>query len=697
MTAVTDLRRTAVDALLDPRAVVVVGASGDPAKLGGVMASMLSGFPRPVLLVNHRGGPGMHTDVAAAAVAAAAAGSVLDLAVLCVPAALCADVVRDCGAAGVGAVLICAGGFSEAGGDGADHERRLVEAAAETGVRILGPNTSGFFVPAIDLRATFVPGAAHLASGRVAVVAASGGVNHALSFALQRDGVGISLGIGIGAGIDIGAVDVLRHLAKDVGTAAVALHLETVSDGPGLLAAVRDLARVKPVVALVVGQNDIGDFAQSHTGALATSWRTTRALLRQAGAVVVDDEQALLIAATALSQARLAPLEHPGVGLVTAQAGPGLLVADHLKGSGVHLPALRSRTVERLRDLLPPMTFQLNPVDTGRPGPQHSAIVSAVAQDPQVDLVAVYALTEPVVDLPAAILAAELGDVVAVLGLDGPADEVGLGRAGATAGRLPVAVGATPLAQAVTALVEDARLRFADRADQIGPVRAVEGRLDVGTGPWDESGVKDLLDRLGVATPRRRLCRTRAEAHAAYDELGGPVVMKVSDAAIVHKSDVGGVHVGVVGHDAVEAASDALDLLGDQPCLVEELAPSGVDLVVGARRDPVFGVTVVVGAGGVATEIYADVAIASYPASALRLAALPDTLASRELLDGHRGGPVADRGALAAVLATLGDLLLQHEHLDEVEINPLRITHEGLIALDAVLVGHPTSERNPAP
>ena len=290
--------------LFEPRGVVVIGASTDPDKLGGAMAASLAGPGLPVALVNSRGGGGMFTSVREAADGSPVP---LDLAVLCVPAAACAAVLEECADAGVGAALICAGGFAEAGGDGVEHERRLREAASSTGIRLLGPNTSGFFVPASGLRASFVPGVAHLTAGSVAVVAASGGLNHALAFALQRQDVGVSLGVGIGAGIDVTAVDVLEHLADDDRTTAIALHIETVSDGPALLAAVAKVSATKPVVALVVGEHDIGEFAQSHTGALATSWRTTRALLRQAGAVVVDDEDALVTAAATLAAVRLEP------------------------------------------------------------------------------------------------------------------------------------------------------------------------------------------------------------------------------------------------------------------------------------------------------------------------------------------------------------------------------------------------------
>ena len=179
-----------------------------------------------------------------------------------------------------------------------------------------------------------MPGVDGIRAGSVAVVAASGGVNHALSFLLSQAGVGVSLGVGLGNAVDVSTPDVLDYLRDDPATTAVALHIESVQDGPATIAAVAALSAVKPVVALVVGRSDVGAFAQSHTGALATSWRTTRAVLRQAGAVLVDDENALVEAVAALGAQRLPPHPAPGVGIVTGQAGPGLLLVDALRTAG---------------------------------------------------------------------------------------------------------------------------------------------------------------------------------------------------------------------------------------------------------------------------------------------------------------------------------------------------------------------------
>ncbi|MBA4866905.1 acetate--CoA ligase family protein [Streptomyces sp. PSKA54] len=686
-----------------PSGVVVIGASRQSGKLGAAMARSLAAFPGSRALVNARRPEPAEGVYASVTEAAAHTDGRLDLAILCVPAAGCADALAEAAAAGCRAALVCAGGFGEAGPEGEQYADALRQVADRTGIRLLGPNTSGFFAPQRGLTASFVPAAAHLPAGDIAVVAASGGVNHALAFDLADAGNGISLGVGIGAGLDVTAADVLEHLIADADTAAVALHLETVPDGPRLVAAVRRLAAVKPVVALVVGRSDVGDFARSHTGALATSWRTARAALRQAGAVVVDDERELVDAITALSRVRLPAHADPGLGIVTAQAGPGLLLADRTGADGIRQPELTEATQDALGGLLPPLTYQRNPVDTGRPGETFARVLGATAADPAVDLLAVYALTEPdSVDVASAAQDAGLGaDSPAVVVVAGPHEDVAEQRARLHKAGIPALTGPTSAANAVRALVADARQRA---RVAVARVATDPGTTGVPGDPLDEDGAKTFLSTLGIHTPERVACDTREEARRAFERLavgGQSVAVKVLDAAILHKTEIGGVRLGIRTPAELDAALDAIDAIdaidvidgtgstgpGGRRYLVEVMAPTGVDLVLGARRDPVFGPVVLAGLGGTAAEALADVAIRLAPLSAAEAAAMPDELAARALLDGWRGGPVLDRAEFGRVAAALADALAASPpDVAEIEINPLRLTADGLIALDAVIV-----------
>lgn len=674
--------------LFAPHGIAVVGASRNAGKLGAAMASSLSGFADGgdyLALVNGR------DETMYGSVAEAARYGPVDLAVICVPAAACPDILAEAASAGAGAAVICGGGFAEAGGPGVEYQRRLAEVVRATGIRLLGPNTSGFLLPHAGVIASFVPGVAQVRPGKVAVVAASGGVNHALAFALTEAGHGLSLAVGLGNGVDITAPDVLDHLADDPETGAVALHIESVPDGPRLVASVRRLAARRPVVALVVGRHDVGAFAASHTGALATSWRTTRAALAQAGAVLVDDERELVDAVGALSVTRARPGTDPGVGVVTAQAGPGLLLLDDLRGRRARVPELTAATQATLAGLLPPLTFQRNPVDTGRPGPELGAVLSAVGADPRIDVIAGYALHEPdAVDIVAAAREGSTVGVPLVLGLGGTGEAVVRGRRALLEAGIAVAADPRGVAAATAALLADARARTRTAAATDHTV------VPTGiTGEHDEHEAKDLLDRLGVATMPRRACSDRAAAHTALAELGGPVAVKLLDAAVLHKTEIGGVHLGIRTPTELDTALDGLDAAGARRYLVESMAPAGVDLVVGARRDPVFGPIVLLGLGGTTAEALADVAIRLAPLAPAEAAAMPEELAGRALLGGWRGGPVLNPDDLARVVASLGTLLAANPHLDEVEINPLRLTAHGLVALDAVIITREADDAHP--
>lgn len=677
-----------LDALFAPRGIAVVGASRSPGKLGSALARSLSGYAAAgghLALVNGR------DDTMYDSVGAAAADGPVDLAMICVPAAACPPVLAEAAAAGIGAAVICGGGFAEAGGSGIDLQAELAGIVAASGIRLLGPNTSGFLAPGRALTASFVPGVAAVPAGRVSVVAASGGVNHALAFLLADSGHGIGLAVGLGNGVDVTAPDVLEYLASSDEAGAVALHVESVADGSRLVAAVRRLVPRRPVVALVVGRNDIGAFAASHTGALATSWRATRAALAQAGAVLVDDERELVDAVGALSVTRARPHPNPGVGVVTAQAGPGLLMLDDLRGRRARVPELTAATQAALGELLPPMTFQANPVDTGRPGPQLGRILAATVADPGIDVIAGYALHEPdSVDLVAAVLEGRAAGAPVVFGVGGVGAEVVAVRRALRAAGVAVAADPRGVIAATDALLTDAKARSRTVPEQRSPMRPIT--LDAA---YDEHAAKQLLASIGIRTPPRRACSDRAGAHAALDELGGPVAVKLLDATVLHKTEIGGVHLGVRSHADLDTALDRLEEAGAGRFLVETMAPAGVDLVLGARRDPVFGPIVLLGLGGTTAEALADVAIRLAPLPEAEAANMADELAGRALLHGWRGGPSVDAAELGRAVSALGDLLAATPGLDEIEVNPLRLTTGGLIALDAVVLTREVTDAHP--
>jgi acetyltransferase len=754
--------RAGLEALFQPRGIAVVGASASPGKLGAAMARSLAAFPGHVLLVNDRRpdpAAGMYRSVADAI---AATGAPVDLAVLCVPAPATAGALAEVAAAGVGAALVCAGGFAEAGGPGVTYQSDVAAVVAGTGLRLLGPNTSGFLAPGRGLVASFVPGAGTIPGGTVSLVAGSGGILHAGAFLLAAAGLGLHLGVGIGNGLDVTAADVLDHLATTNAEAGqhgpiyalcrnyydkarmspgppgpVALHVEGVTDGRRLVEAVERLAEQVPVVALVVGRNDVGDFARSHTGALTPTWRTARAALRAAGAVLVDDEREMVDALVALHKGRLRAEADPGVGLVTGQAGPAVLFTDRLKTAGVSVPPLEATASARLAELLPAITHQGNPVDTGRPGETFADVLTAVGADPAIDLLAMYALLEPgAFDLTAAVEAAaeRLGPEgpPVVVATGGPPDDVAAARRALAAAGVAAYDGVAGAVAGVRALVDDARARAA-RAAAGSPVRLVVP--EAFAVPVGEDEGKRLLAWLGIDTPSRVACNNRVDAQIALVRLGGAVVVKMLEPVVLHKARVGGVRLDVRTGEELDAALDALDRAGARRYLVEETAPPGLDLIVGARCDPVFGPIVLLGLGGDLAEDLDTVVVRPAPLSEVSAAAMIDELlgpscpsvagpaspvcgarpsaSSRPTRRPATGWPdhesidrmvrtadasaptddpaaPVDRRALAAAVTALGALIEAVPEVTEIEINPLRATVDGrLVALDVVVGADP--------
>lgn len=682
------VKSTDLGPLFQPRSIAVVGASTKPGKAGSAQLTSLRRYRGPVYPI--------HPTASAVAGLPAyplvgSVGEPVDLAILTVPADAVPRALEDCVAAGVRAAIVCAGGFaeSEAGGELQHKVAEIVDGAP---LRLLGPNTSGFVNPVDSVIATFVASAARIPAGDIAIVACSGGVNLATAFLAAREGLGIRLAVGLGNCVDVQAADVVDFLADDPKTAAIGLHIEGIADGRALCAAVERASRRKPVVAYKVGRTDVEQFARSHTGALLGDYELACAALRQSGAVVVSDLTALVDALRSLRARRATPRREPGVGIVTGQAGPGIIIADTVGSAGVAVPRLAAATADRVSRLLPPLTWMGNPVDTGRPAPTFPEVLRAVADDPNVDVLAVYALDEPEAVVPSTTIAASgaLQMVPVVFGTAGPSANVDA-QARALA-ELNVALYPTPerAARAAIALAQDsaAQWRAAQARTALArPVsRAVLPSLPLQP---DEHQAKQVLTALGIATMPRVACANREEALAAFRTLGGPVVVKVLDAAVPHKSDIGGVHVGINDEGALCAALDAIDRIPRDGqaarYLVERQAKAGPELIIGGLRDDSFGPAVALGAGGVSVEL------AGRPD--VRLAPLTDEIAAdmvaalpAGLLRGSRGNPPLPVRAVVDVLLAVGELLIAQPEIREVDINPLRISADGVVALDALVV-----------
>lgn len=674
--------------LFDPTSIAIVGASASPDKAGYQLIRNLHGFrgeivpinPKADSILGHRAYPSLK-----------AVERPIDLVVLAVPAAACVEALAEAVDTGAGAAMIVGGGFAEAGGAGEVLQADLARIVARGPTRLLGPNTAGFANPVRGFSACFAPGLDRLRSGKIAVVAQSAGVALTAGFTAHDRGHGLRLVAGLGNAVDINAADMLDFLADDEETAAIALHLEGVPNGRPLVEAARRLTARKPLVVLTVGRSDIGAFAASHTGNMIGGYDLRVAALRQAGAVVVDCIGDLVDATAALATVRLPARARPGVGIVTGQAGPGLLMLDLLKGHGVDVPPLQEMTAARIAALLPGMTYMANPVDTGRPSASFGGVISAVSGDPGVHLTLVYALHEPAAVQPTEALAGIGGrdGRPVVFGTMGLREDIQPTLEALWAAGVPAYASPEAAAGAVRALVEDSRARVGGERSTASPAGTPVAASASWAPPWDEARAKALLAAAGIATPLSFVCRTRQDAEAAFARIGGRAVVKVLNDAIVHKTEVGGVHLGVDSLSRLHAAIDAIDAIPvatRSRYLVEEMVPDGVELIVGAIADASFGPTVMVGAGGIDAELQRDRAVRLAPLSHDEAVGMLRALRCFPKLTGWRGRPGADIDTLASIIRRLADLIAADSRIAEIEINPLRVLPDRAVALDALLV-----------
>jgi acetyltransferase len=394
LTLLDETRSVSLTQLFEPSGVAVVGASRTEGKIGYVAMANATQFAGPVYPVNPSGSGELFGAEFVPSVTEI--DGPVDLALCCVPGPAMPDVLAECGEAGIGAAVIYASGFAEAGGEGEKLQEAIVEVAEAHGISLLGPNTSGFLVPATDLRCSFASGVEEVPPGNTAVVAQSGGVAHVLAFQSRRQRRGVSAMVGLGNRANVGFAEAIEYFDGDDRTDAIVLHIEGTDDGRRLLEACRESDT--PVTAYKIGQSDVGAFAESHTGALTGDHELYTAGFAQYGVPTVDATDDLLDAAAALGNAPTP--QGPNVGVVTAQAGPGIIITDRIQRAGGRLPELTADTKARVDDILPGITYDDNPVDTGRPMPEFGEVVAAVAEDDHIDIVLVYELFEEALGLP---------------------------------------------------------------------------------------------------------------------------------------------------------------------------------------------------------------------------------------------------------------------------------------------------------
>lgn len=684
-------------AVFEPRSVALVGASAMPGKVGHVvLKNLVASFsgeihpihPTETEILGRRAYPRVQD-----------APRSVDLAVIVVPAAAGPTVMRDCAAAGVRAAIVVSGGYAEAGPRGRALQREVVRIARRAGIRLVGPNCFGVINVHAGLNASI--GIGLPAAGGVSLFSQSGAYGMA-AFSRSRDGeIGFAKVIAPGNTVDLDEVDLLRYLGADPETRVVAMLLESIHDGAALVAAAREVTAIKPVVILKTGRGASGRrAAASHTAALAADAAVTAAALRQAGVRLVTDGLTLLDVASALDR-QPAPRGRR-VAVVTNSGGTGVELADLLEGHGLTVPRLSGGLQARLREHLPTHASTLNPVDLTvdweRFPVMYGESVKALLDSPEVDgVIAVLlqrsALIPEVTDRVIAEVAA-----ARARGSTTPLHVCWVAPAEAEPNRrrlmeasIPCAAWAARAAQ-VMASSRALPVHAAPRTGAPLPRPAASGSTDAHGWLAPDAAMAQIA-AAGVPVTAWRVAATVDEAASQADALGYPVVLKAIRAEVIHKSEAGAVRLGLGDRAAVRDAARSLRSdLGPGPLLVQRQAAPGLEVVIGAVRDPVFGPLVVAGLGGIWVEALDDVALRVAPIGVAEARSMLAELRGQALLDGGRGRPPVDRASLARIIARVSAWVARAPWLAELDINPLIVTPDGPLAVDARIRIRPSTD-----
>ncbi len=692
---------------LKPRSVALIGASKQPGSIGAVLARNLfeAGFDGPIMPVNpkYQAIEGVLTYPSIEALPLAP-----DLAVISTPPASVPGIVEALGRKGTRAAVVITAGFGEDGeGGGRALQQALLDAARPRLMRIIGPNCLGILVPGIGLNASF----AHLnpAQGPIAFVAQSGAIVTSVMDWAERRGIGFSHLVSLGDMVDVDFGDLLDYLASDPETRAILLYIEAVTAARKFMSAARAAARMKPTIVVKAGRHAEGArAAASHTGAMAGSDAVYEAVFRRAGMLRVYSLDELFDAVEILAMAPVA--KGPRMAILSNGGGLAVLATDHLIDEGGVLAELAPETMKRLNATLPPTWSHHNPVDIigDAPGSRYAGALSALVEDPGVD--AVLALNCPTAVASGSEAARAL--IEALGERREPAlitSWVGDGAAEA-ARRMFRAHGipsyATP-GQAVRAFMYLVNYRRSQELlmqtppsvpEEFTPdteaARGLIGRaMGEGRAWLSEPEAKALLGAYGVPAVATRIARTPAEAAAIAAEIGAPVALKILSRDITHKSERGGVALGLLGAGAVAEAASAMHgrIRAARPeARIEGFSvqpmvhrPGAYELIAGMSDDVQFGPVILFGQGGTAVEVIADQALGLPPLN-MRLAAeiISHTRIYKQL-KGFRGVAPVDLEALALTLIRISQMVIAHPEIAELDVNPLLADARGVLALDA--------------
>ncbi len=690
-----------------PKSVAVVGASTSPEKLGyAVLENLVNGGyvkvgkiypinPKADQILGQKAYPSV-LDVPGE----------IDLAVIVIPYTYVPDVLKDCGKKNIAGVIVISAGFREAGMEGLERELELVEIANEYKFRLIGPNCLGVIDTFTPINASFSAGTPP--QGPMAFMSQSGALGTAILDWAQAGRLGLAKFVSLGNKADVSEIDLLKAWADDEDTNVILMYSEGLPNGQEFIKVAREVTKTKPVVAIKSGVTESGSRAvSSHTGSLAGSEQAYQAAFQQAGVLRANDMASMFDMALALGYQPL--LKNDRIAIVTNAGGPGILATDALERSGMNLARLKVETIQDLEQYLPDAASAANPVDVlgDARGDRYRFALESVSKDPNVDGILVVLTPQAMT---------EIEDTARAVGelsqeIDKPILACFMGEAKVESGIKVLREYDVPN----FSFPERASLAF----QAMSQYRNIKERKDPVYESFevDNQAVKEVLERAkkdgryaigdseawniltayGLSIPKSVLAKTPQEAIEIAAEIGYPVVLKIASPDILHKTDVGGVKVGLETPDQLRDAFDLMIYRTERflpdahiwGCQVQEMAPpGGLEVLIGMNRDPQFGPLVTFGLGGIYVEVLKDVTFRVAPFTRLDAEAMLDEIRSKALLEGVRGKPPVDKEAIIDTLLRMGQLVQEFPEIAEFDINPLIVypRDQGAIAIDMRLV-----------
>jgi len=687
-----------------PRAVAVIGASRDQEKLGyGVLSNIIQcGYPGRVYPINPKADEILGLKCYPRVLDVA---DPIDLAIIVIPNKYVASSLEECGQKGIKGAVIISAGFREAGLEGVRMERELVAIAKSYGMRIIGPNCLGVIDTICPLDASFAAGMPP--QGKIAFMSQSGALCTAiLDWALAAE-IGFSRFVSLGNKADLDEVDLLAAWENDPHSKVILTYIEGLSEGRKFMEVARRVTQRIPVIAVKSGSTDAGSRAvSSHTGSLAGSARAYESAFRQSGVLRAESIEHLFDYSLAFAYQPV--LRGGRIAIVTNAGGPGVMATDALEQEGLSLASLNRETIDFLHDHLPAAANIYNPIDVlgDAPTDRYVLALEAALQDENVDGVIV--MLAPQVMTQVEETAEAVGRIVArydkpVLGCFMGQAKIGPGIKVLNQYKVPNYPFPERAVGALKAMLEYRRWldrppweteRFdvdQARVRQIFDQVRADGRQTIG-----DAEARDIMKAYGIRIPASELATTADEAVDFAEEIGYPVVMKIASPDILHKTDIGGVKLGI--SDASEVR-DAFDLLVYRAtrympdaeiwgCLVQEMVRGGKEVIVGMNCDPQFGPLMMFGLGGIYVEALKDVTFRIAPFSRREAEEMITEIRAYSLLRGVRGEKTSDIEAIVDTLLRLSQLVTDFPDIMEMDINPLMVFEEGrgVVGVDMRLV-----------